>query len=246
MLKLKQKAIVSTGKNKVQSKVAPTKIIESLEVVDIDSVHPWEKNPRKNEKAVERLSKVIAQYGQRTPISVWRKDRAIYKGNTTWMAMKKAGYKKIAVMWQDFKDTREARGYAMVDNASGEWSDWDMNMLAELLQGEEFQGMQSSEISKLTGFDDKMLKGLLLTTTELPDVLPDVDLTGQMPDKADFIVIQFESKDAMQKFKQKLGFQTKHPRVVPYEDLLKVMEWKVQEYATAREMKKKIVLKKKG
>lgn len=217
-IKMKKKTAVKT-----KAKVGG--IMDNLEVVGIDDIQPWEKNPRKNEKTVDRLAKLILEYGQRTPISVWRKNGKIYKGNTTWYAMKKAGYKKIAIMWQDFRDEREAIGYATSDNKSGEWSDWDETMLAELLQGEAFEGMKSSEISRLTGFEDKTLKGLLLTTTELPDVLPDVDLSGNVPDKADFIVIQFQSKDAMQKFKSRLGFQTKHPRVVPYEDLLKVMDW---------------------
>lgn len=201
-------------------------IVDRLEVVEIDSVEPWDKNPRKNEKAIDRLAKVIKQYGQRTPISVWKEDKKIYKGNTTWYAMKKAGYKKIAVVWQDFKDAREAQGYAMVDNKSGEWSEWDNGILAELLQGEAFEGLKSADIGQLTGFEDKDLKGLLLSTGELPDVLPDVDLSGTIPDKADFIVIQFESRDQMQEFKEQLGFETKHPRVVPYADLLTVMAWK--------------------
>jgi hypothetical protein len=140
--------------------------------------------------------------------------------------MKKAGYKKIAVMWQQFKNDREAIGYATSDNKSSEWSDWDDAALANLLQGEAFEGVGSSEISRLTGFEDKALKGLLLTTTDLPDVLPAVDLSGGLPDKADFIVIQFSNKNAMQVFKTRLGFKTKLPRVVPYEDLLGVMEWK--------------------
>lgn len=237
-MKLKKKI---ASKKAVKKSVQGLKIVDDVEVVDIDSVAPWEKNPRKNEKAVARLAEVIKLYGQRTPISVWRKDKKIYKGNTTWMAMKKAGFKRIAVAWQDFADAKEARGYAMVDNKSGEWADWDMGLLAELLQGDEFSGMKSSEISKMTGFADKDLKGLLLSTSELPDVLPDVDLSGDMPDKADFIVIQFTSKEEMQKFKKRLGFQTKHPRVVNYEQLLTVMEWKEQ---AERSMKKKITLKK--
>jgi hypothetical protein len=196
-----------------------------LKIVDIDSVKVWEKNPRKNEKGIDRLAKLILKYGQRTPISVWQENMKIYKGNTTWLAMKKAGFKKIAVILQNFKDEREAIGYAASDNKAGEWSDWDETLLAELLQSESFSDLGSSEISKLTGFDDKDLKGLLLSSTELPDTLPDVDLTGTIPDKADYMVIQFEGKPEYQKFKKRLGFETKHPRVVPYKDLLTVMEW---------------------
>lgn len=139
--------------------------------------------------------------------------------------MKKLKLKKIAVLWQEFESQREATGYALIDNKTGEDQEWDQGALAELLQGEEFKGLKSDEIAGLTGFKDKELKGLLLSTTELPDMLPDVDIEGGVPDKADFIVIQFESRPAMQQFKERLGFETKHPRVVPYKDLLKVMCW---------------------
>lgn len=233
-------------KKKAQTKVKKEVrlgISEELEIVDIDSVIPWEDNPRDNEKAIGNLAKTIQHYGQRTPISVWEKDRKVYKGNTTWYAMKQAGFKKIAVMWQDFENKQEAIGYATSDNKASEWSSWDENKLAELLQSNQFSGMKSADISALTGFNDHELKGLLLTTTELPDVLPNVDLTGNVPDKADFIVIQFENRDEMQEFKKRLGFETKHPRVVPYPDLLSVMDWK-EGQRVQKMQKKKLILKK--
>ena len=214
------------------------KIASRLEIVDIDSIKPWEKNPKKYKKKIDELVVSIRQYGQRTPVSVWTEDDQIYKGNNTWYAMKKLGLKKIAVLWQDFDDEKEAIGYALIDNKTGEDQEWDLGMLTELLQGETFKGLASSEIGKLTGFEDKELKGLLLSTGALPDVLPDVDLDGAAPDKADFFVIQFKDRNEMQYFKKRLGFETKHPRVVPYEDLLTVMEWKNEE------PKKRIVLTK--
>lgn len=205
------------------------KIAARLEVVDIDSIKPWEKNPKKYKKKIDEVAESIRQYGQRTPVSVWTADDQVYKGNNTWYAMKKLGYKKIAVIWQDFEDEREAISYALIDNKTGEDQEWDLGILTELLQSETFQGLNSSEIGKLTGFEDKELKGLLLSTGALPDILPDVDLDGSAPDKADFFVIQFKDRNEMQAFKKRLGFETKHPRVVPYEDLLTVMEWKNEE-----------------
>jgi len=157
--------------------------------------------------------------------------------------MKKLGFKKIAVLWQDFESATEAAGYALIDNTTSEDQEWDVGQLAALLQGEEFQGMSSKEISHLTGFKDKELKGLLLTTTELPDVLPDVDLSGSIPDKADFIVLQFESKKDMQEFKKQVPTNSKHPRVIAIADLMSVMMWK--EDRSIAQAKKKLLLKRK-
>lgn len=184
----------------------------------------------------------ITKYGQRKPLTVWTKNNVIYTGNNTWYAMKKLGYTKIAAIFQDFADEREAIGWGLIENKTGEDQEWDQGKLAALLQGEEFKGLKSSEIAMLTGFADKELKGLLLSSTELPDVLPDVDIAGGIPDKADFIVIQFENRAAMQQFKERLGFETKHPRVVPYEDLLSVMSW--NKAGDEKPAKKKLVITK--
>ena len=241
-LKLKKKVMVRKSSGKGTSK---KEIAEDLRVVDIDSISPWEKNPKKYQKKIDELVVSIKQYGQRKPLTVWKENNTIYTGNNTWYAMKKLGYTKIAAVFQDFADEKEAIGWGLIENKSGEDQEWDQGKLANLLQGEDFKGLKSEEIAALTGFKDKELKGLLLSTTELPDVLPDVDIEGGVPDKADFIVIQFESRAAMQKFKERLGFQTKHPRVVPYADLLTVMSWN-QDTPSTKVVKKKLVLRHKS
>lgn len=246
MLKLKKKiASKNASKSKGKDPLNRDSISDDLAVVDIDSISPWDNNPKKYQKKIDEIAASIKQYGQRTPVSVWDKDKQIYKGCNTWFAMKKLGYKKIAVLWQDFKNDQEAQGYALIDNTTGADPEWDMGKLALLLQGEAFEGLKSSEIATLTGFEDKELKGLLLSTTEFPDVLPDVDLSGTIPDKADFIVVQFKSRDEMQKFKERLGFKTKHPRVVIYEDLLTVMKWKDDSPIQNLSTKKKLIFKRK-
>ena len=85
--------------------------------------------------------------------------------------------------------------------------------------------MDISAIGAVTGFKDKDLKGLLMATTELPGVLPDVDLDASGMDKADFLVVQFPSKEAMAQFKERVPTTSKHPRVIAYEELMKVMTW---------------------
>lgn len=242
-----------TKKLKKQESLAVVKrreleeISHDLEIVDIDSVKPWELNPKKYQKKIDEIANSLKQHGQRTPVSVWDKDRKIYKGCNTWFAMKKLGYKRIAVIWQDFEDDKQAQSYALIDNVTGADPEWDDGLLASLLQGETFEGIKSGELAILTGFKEKDLKGLLLSTSELPDILPDVDLSGNVSDKADFFVIQFENKEEMHKFKERLGFKTKHPRVVPYKDLMTVMKWIVPEKLPIqnRSLKKKLIFKRK-
>lgn len=201
----------------------------NLEVVEIDSITPWEKNPKRYKNKIDQIADSIKRYGQRTPVSVWVKNGVIYKGNNTWYAMKKLKRTKIAVLWEEFTDETEATGYALIDNKTGEDQEWDPGKLASLLQGEQFKGLSTEEISSMTGFKEGDLRSFLLTSEELPDVLPDVDIEGGKPDKADFMVIQFADRDEMAAFKKRLGFETKHPRVVPYADLLTVMQWTNEE-----------------
>jgi len=200
--------------------------IADIEIIGIDSIKLWDKNPRKNGKAIPKVMESIKEYGQRTPIVGWRKNRTIYKGNTTWKAMQKLGYNKIAVAWADFKDEAQAIAYGLADNKTGEFADWDDNVLAQLLQGETFAGLDMSEIGRLTAFAEKDLRGLSMSTGELPADLLDIDIDAAGLEKADFLVIQFPSKEKMAEFKAKIPSNSKHPRVVSYEDLMNVMSWK--------------------
>lgn len=184
--------------------------------VDIDDVKPLENNPRKNDKAVKQLAKLLDIYGQRTPINVWQKNMRIYKGNTTWKALKELGEKRVLVMFHDFKSDAEAMAYAISDNKAGEWSDWDDEILAELMKADDISELMDS---KHTGFTEQQLEGLRLSTGELPDDLPDVDIQGITTGKSDFMVIEFDSKEQMQRFKSWLGVKLEESRAVPFKTL---------------------------
>ena len=103
-------------------------------ILPISSVAPWKNNPRKNEHAVEPLAKIIKIHGQVSPIVVWEKDMTIYKGNTTWKAMKSLGLKEIRCLLVSFPSETAAAAYAIADNKSGEWSQWDDEILTKLMQ----------------------------------------------------------------------------------------------------------------
>jgi len=148
-------------KIKRSGKIAKTKVFLDVDPMDatvycpIDSVKLFEKNPRINTKAAKKLAQLIEKFGQRSPVVVWRKNSTIYKGNTTWKAMKLLGYSHINALFQDFKSEAEAIAYSLSDNKSHEWSEWDEDVLIQLMEAEELEEYKSD-----IGFDKKDLEDL--------------------------------------------------------------------------------------
>ncbi len=206
------------AKKKAVKKIKHTEL--KIELVPIDSVHLLPGNPRKNDKSSEKLAKKIKIYGQRTPLVVWGKDMAIYKGNTTWKAMKLLGYKEINVIFHDFKSERQAIAYSLADNKASEDSDWDPNLLALIMQTEEYEFT-----SEETGFSDKELTAYRLSTTESPQELLDLGIQGALPGKNDFGILQFDSREDRQAFKAKLGIKDDKERVIHINTLMKHMNF---------------------
>ena len=59
-------------------------------MMDIDSIHPYENNPRRNEKAVEAVANSIKRFGFRNPIIV-DKNNVIISGHTRRLAFSRGG-----------------------------------------------------------------------------------------------------------------------------------------------------------
>lgn len=194
------------------------------------------KNARKNDKGVPKLMGLLKQYGQRSPITVDIETGIIYKGNTTWKAMKKLGFTEIAITPQSFEDQTEKTGYSLSDNKASEWTEWDEGMVVQLM-AEDFQGVENSEISALTGFTEKEVLSFSYSE-EAPDKLEDVDVSGITDGKVDYMVLQFPNRAKMLEFKKMLDPDGKHPRVVPSENLFNFIWKKIKEGAGIKELDK--------
>lgn len=129
---------------------------EQIVSVPVNKLKIWADNPRKNDHAVEKLKPILEKHGQRTPIVVWKKNMTVYKGNTTLKTVRALGWKEVKVLFVDFKSEAEAKAYGIADNKASEFSEWDEDILTELLSSEELQPMVSS-----TGFSDSDLRGLM-------------------------------------------------------------------------------------
>lgn len=163
----------------------------SMTQVNPFSINLWKGNPRINDQSVEKLALLIAIHGQRIPIVVWEKNATVYKGNTTLKAirflsrlsmrdfetlldpiakeLKKQGKaclfhkpNMVFVTYQDFPDEKAAIDFALADNKSSEWSQWDEDLLDEILDYKEDPKL----LSLVTGFSESELQNLSL----IPDI----------------------------------------------------------------------------
>lgn len=125
----------------------------------ITDIKPYEKNPRKNDKAVDKVAKSIEQYGFQQPIVV-DKDMVIIVGHTRYKAAKKLGLADVPVVIADTLTDKEAQAYRIADNKTGEYADWDMDVLVEEIK-DMYVDLSISNIAEFTAFTESEISKLL-------------------------------------------------------------------------------------
>ena len=101
-----------------------------IEERPIGSVKPYEKNPRVNDDAVEKVAESIREFGFNQPIVV-DAEGVVIVGHTRLKAAESLGMKKVPVYVADLTPEKAA-AYRLADNKTAEFSFWD----AEGLQAE--------------------------------------------------------------------------------------------------------------
>lgn len=100
--------------------------------VDINSIKPYKKNPRKiSPKSIDMVAGSIKEFGFQQPIVV-DKDYVIVVGHTRHEASKKLGLKEIPIVVGDFTD-QQSKAYRIADNRINEETGWDYKILQEEL-----------------------------------------------------------------------------------------------------------------
>jgi ParB-like chromosome segregation protein Spo0J len=119
-----------------------------VKYLPISDIKPYEKNPRKNKAAIDKVASSIKEFGFQQPIVV-DSDNIIIVGHTRLLAAKKLKLKKVPV--QLAKDLSEAqvKAYRIADNKLNEFAEWDDELLFQEL--EELKEMDFD--IDLTGFD---------------------------------------------------------------------------------------------
>lgn len=105
--------------------------------VPIDSIKPYEKNPRLNDNAIKAVAESIKEFGWQQPIVV-DKNGEIIAGHTRYKAAQKLGETEIPVTTAESLTPEQVKAYRLLDNKLNELSDWDIDKLREEIASFEF------------------------------------------------------------------------------------------------------------
>lgn len=103
-----------------------------IEWMPIGCIKPYDRNPRKNDGAVEALANSITEFGFKNPIIV-DKDLVIIAGHTRLKAAELLGLKEVPVVVASDLSEAQTRAYRLADNKIGELAEWDDDLLQEEL-----------------------------------------------------------------------------------------------------------------
>lgn len=111
----------------------------TLLTVPIRQIKPYKNNPRKNDGAVDAVVESIKQCTYIAPIIV-DEDYVILAGHTRYKALKKLGYDNAEVIVKEGLTEEQKRKYRLLDNKTNEFAEWDLDLLADELEGLDFDG----------------------------------------------------------------------------------------------------------
>ena len=100
----------------------------------LKDIKPYEKNPRKNDSAVDAVTNSIREFGFKVPVVI-DKDGVIVCGHTRYKAAKKLGLKAVPCVIADDLTDEQIKAYRLADNKVSELAEWDIDLLGEELDG---------------------------------------------------------------------------------------------------------------
>jgi len=146
-----------------------------VELRPIDTIKPYEANPRINDDAVDAVAASLKEFGFRQPIVI-DADGVIIVGHTRWKAAKKLGLAKVPVHIATDLPPEKVKAYRIADNQTATLAEWDMDLLPI-----ELKDLQQADYDlSLLGFDEDELAHLL--DGDVAEGLTDPDSLPEPPD----------------------------------------------------------------
>lgn len=108
-----------------------------LVTMKLSEIHPYERNPRRNDPAVASVVESIQQCTYVAPIVV-DEDGVILAGHTRYQALKKLKRNEAQVIVKTGLSEEQKRKYRLLDNKTAELADWNFDLLADELEGLDF------------------------------------------------------------------------------------------------------------
>ena len=124
-----------------------------LKTLNLGDIHPYERNPRINDKAVEPVMKSIQKDGYRARIIV-DNNGVIIAGHTRYEAMKRLGWTEAEVWIADDMTPEQIADYRIRDNLTADFAEWDFSELEAEIEAldldfdmSEFEGFEGTQDS---------------------------------------------------------------------------------------------------
>ena len=119
-----------------------------IKQIKIETIFPYDQNPRDNSAAVEKVAESIKEFGWQQPIVV-DEDNVILAGHTRHLAALSMGASEVPVVIAKGLSEAQKKAYRIVDNKTSELAEWDKELLKS-----EFMALQQLDFDlNLTGFD---------------------------------------------------------------------------------------------
>jgi hypothetical protein len=119
----------------------------------IGAIHPYSRNPRRNDAAVARVARSIEEFGFNQPIVV-DPDMTIVVGHTRYKAAQRLGLHEVPVLVIEDISPEKLQAYRIADNRLNELAEWDDDLLLEEID----QIIERLGSAELTGFTAEDLR----------------------------------------------------------------------------------------
>lgn len=123
-----------------------------VEYMSVGNVVPYDKNPRRNDAAVDAVAESIRQFGFKVPIVV-DANNVIVAGHTRHAAALKLGMEEVPVIRATDLTEDQVRAYRLADNKTAELAEWDHDSVKF-----ELDDLDKVFDMKLFGFDEPKKK----------------------------------------------------------------------------------------
>lgn len=100
----------------------------NIQTIAITDIHPYAKNPRRNDEAVKNVAASIREFGFLVPLVI-DQNREIVAGHTRYKAAKSLGMKEVPCVVADDLTEDQIRAFRLADNKVAEAAQWDMDLL---------------------------------------------------------------------------------------------------------------------
>lgn len=104
-------------------------MVEEIVLKNINEIFEYERNPRKNDPAVDSVANSIKEFGFNVPI-VLDRNNVIICGHTRLKAAKKLGIGIVPCVVTDNLTEEQVKAYRLADNKTAELAEWDFDLLA--------------------------------------------------------------------------------------------------------------------